>query len=189
MAKVPADKLKETFLMHRDDGLNLEQRIIQIVGEIGEDTNFDFVDSALTVLEAKSSDSIIVRINSGGGDIYEALAIVGRMRSSKCEIVTEGYGQIMSAAVLILACGDRRYISPYCISMHHESSNGHYGTTSQVKEAAAQMEKEEELWAEWMEKFTAWSKEDWLAIVKKTNYYMSAEEVVICGMADELLKA
>ena len=80
-------------------GVNFQQRIIQITGPI-EPGLFDKVDAAMTVLEEDSRKAITIRINSEGGAVYEAMAIVGRLTKSSCQIITEGYGAVWSAATL-----------------------------------------------------------------------------------------
>ena len=55
----------------------------------------------MTTLENLNRKTITIKINSYGGDVYTALAIVGRMLESKCLLQTKGYGKIMSAATII----------------------------------------------------------------------------------------
>ena len=70
----------------------------------------------------RGEKAITIRLHSEGGSVYEALAIVGRIEKCKCQIITEGYGAIMSAATLILASGDKRRISRLAWFMVHESN-------------------------------------------------------------------
>ena len=93
-----------------DQAINFKDRVITIDSDIDGEL-FAWIDAALTELESHSRKAITVRIRSEGGDVYKALAIIGRLKKSKCQIVTEGYGCIMSAATMILACGDIRRIS------------------------------------------------------------------------------
>lgn len=178
---------QERYRFHFDHGLNIEERVILITGEIGADTVFEHVDASITALERESKQPITVRIYSGGGGLYEASAIVGRLTSSVCDIYTEGYGSIMSAAVLILACGDTRRISKYATCMHHEAATHFYGKTAGLKEDIEQMEREEHQRAEWLAEFSKLSAEDWRAMGVKRDYYMTAEECLEAGIVDEII--
>jgi ATP-dependent protease ClpP protease subunit len=182
------NKLKDTddLVFMLDHGVDVKNRIIQLVGEAGSDFNFEFVDSAMTSLEARSRAGITVRIFSLGGAVYDALAIVGRLRASKCKITTEGYGGIMSAATLILASGNYRRLSEFSVFMHHESSYGVGGRHSQIKEEIQQAEREEELWAQWMARFSTKSADWWYNQGKHRNLYMTPEMVAAVGVIDEV---
>lgn len=169
-----------------DHGINFKDRIIQITGEI-ERGDFNRIDAALSEMERNSKKAITIRINSPGGEVYEALAIIGRLRASKCQIITEAYGMVMSAATIILACGDKRRMSQHTIFMHHEASYGVSGTHSDVREEIEQMEREEELWCAWMADFSSKDKAFWRKSAKKKNFYMTAQECLSVGVIEEVL--
>jgi ATP-dependent protease ClpP protease subunit len=148
---------------------------------------FDIVDAALSEMESDSRKSITVRINSLGGSVYEALAIVGRLKASKCKIVTEGYGAIMSAATLILACGAERRMSKFAWFMWHEASYGIEGRHKDIKDAVAQAEKEEDKWAEWMSQFSKKDAKYWRKIAAEKDAYFTPEELLTMKVIDEII--
>lgn len=165
--------------------VDFKNRIILISGDIDQET-FEVIEAALTEMESQSRATVTVKINSPGGEVYHALAIVGRLKESKCKIVTMGYGHIMSAATMILAAGDERMISKFSFFMHHESSYEIQGKHSEVKNEVGQMEREEQCWAQWMEEFTKKPKKFWLSTGVGKNSYFSPEELVELGVADEV---
>lgn len=166
-------------------GVNFKERIITITDEIGFPA-FDFLDAAMTEMETHSRKTITIKIHSEGGSVYEAMAIVGRMKKSKCKIITEGYGAVMSAATLILAAGDERRISEFAWFMHHEASYGAEGRHSQVKDLVAQMEKEERIWSDWMAKFSEKDAKFWYKAGENKDTYFTAQELIDLGVADEI---
>lgn len=167
-------------------GINIPARSIQLVGEIDQNT-FILIETALTLLESQSKASVTIKINSEGGSVYDALAIVGRMKSSKCKIITEGYGATMSAASLILAAGDKRRMSKFGWLMHHEASYGYEGTIQQSKHVLSQMEREEKLWAQYMEQFSSSPAAYWASQGKLgRDLYLTAEECLTLGVIDEV---
>lgn len=185
------EKLKLDFSF--DYGVDFDNRVVRMSGYIGdiledfESVTFDKVDAALTRMENDSSEPITIRLNSGGGSVYEGLAIVGRLTSSPCEIIVEAYGCCMSAATLILACGDHRRISKYTISMFHQSAYGVSGSHEEVKEQVEQQEKEEKLWAKWVAELSKKTEKFWYKTVKKKNVYLTAEKMFAYGVVDEII--
>jgi len=166
--------------------VNLRDRVITINKDIDAET-FAFVDSAITELESYNRQAITIRICSDGGDVYSALAIVGRIKTARCKIITEGYGCVMSASTLILAAGKERRASKYLFFMHHESSYGVEGRHSVIKAEVDQKEKEEKLWAKWMEELTKRQSKFWLERGKFIDEYWTAEELVEMGVVDAII--
>jgi len=165
-------------------GMDLANRTVQLVGPIDEDT-FRLVDTALTLLESQSKSSITIKINSLGGNVYDALAIIGRMQNSKCHINTEAYGACMSAASLVLAAGKKRKMSSLAWLMYHEAGYDMSGTHSQNKHYLEQAEREEQQWIETMTKLTGsqiWEEKGKCG----KDYYLSAEECKEYGVIDEI---
>ena len=169
-----------------EKSIDFAGRVIRISGAIGSEIDFEFIDAALGELERTSNDEIIIKINSHGGGVDEALAIVGRITSSPCHIVTEGYGAIMSAATLILACGDRRRMSRFAKFMHHEASYGAMGRHTSIKNEVSQMEREEHQWSQWMAEMSNEDAEFWYKKGVSTNTYFTADKCKKAGVIDEV---
>ena len=166
-------------------GVSLQSRTIQLVGEIDQE-KFQLIDKALTEMERQNQKSVTLRINSEGGSVYDALAIIGRLENSKCRIITEGYGCVMSAATLVLAAGGKRRISNRAWFMHHESSYDVEGRHSEVKQQVKQKEREEDQWAEVMALYTSKTKAFWKKNGITQDVYFTAQELVKLGVVDEL---
>jgi ATP-dependent protease ClpP protease subunit len=168
-------------------GINLQERTITLTGEIGE-PQFHIVNFALTEMERSSKKKVTIIVHSEGGSVYEALAIIGRLKaSSVSKIITRGFGQVMSAATMILACGDERQISKFAYFMHHESSYGVEGRHSSIKDVTEQVEREENDWAKWMEEFTKKSKKFWKESGCRKDAFFNAAQLVKLGVADEII--
>jgi ATP-dependent protease ClpP protease subunit len=179
--------LLEVRLKHLFEyGVDLGSRVITFSEDIDEGC-FQFIDAAMSELERNGKEDITIRLNSQGGSVYEALAMVGRIRLSKSRVITEGYGAIMSATTLLLACGDHRKISKFAWFMHHESSyQGLSGKLSEIGALAKQGEREELKWAEFMEKFTDKPKVFWKKKGVGVDVYFSPEELLEMGVVDEI---
>lgn len=180
------DKAYSYFDRYVDKGVDVRDRIVRLDGDIEDGCDFAHIDAAFTVLERLSRKAITVRLKSYGGSVHEALAIIGRFRQSKCKVIVEGYGAIMSSAVIILASGAERRVSKYACIMHHESSYGISGRHSDIKDEIAQAEREERLWAQWMAEKTNQNADFWYNHGSRKNFYMNAQECLACGVVDEI---
>lgn len=167
-------------------GVDFQNRTITLSGELVHG-HFDIVDAALTQMEAQDKSTVTIKINSPGGDTYEAMAIVGRIKTAKCHIVTEGYGHIMSAATLILASGKRRKMSKFAKFMWHEASYGVSGRHSEIKATAKEVEDEEKLWADTMAEFSEKDSKYWLKTGIHLDKHYFAQELLELGVIDEII--
>lgn len=165
-------------------GLDIDKRSFRIVGEIGQNT-FEHVDSCLNLLES-TRKPITIKINSEGGSVYDAFAIISRINASPCNITTEGYGCIMSAAGLILASGDKRRMSKIARFMYHELSTEFAGKVSMMQHELAELKREQMLWAELMQELTNKSKEYWLLRGGEKDLYLNAAEALNHGIVNEI---
>jgi len=179
------EKLRLEYLF--ESGIDLAGRTIRIIGPIG-DTTYEDVDAQLSELERISPrKAVTIRINSPGGSVYDSLAIIGRMNSSTCPIHTEGFGQVMSAATLILAAGKKRRMSKFCTFMHHKTQYMVGGDHDTIVDEVKQQEREEKLWCEWMAEMTERDAKFWYNAAKKKNYYATAKECLLLGVVDEIV--
>lgn len=165
--------------------VHLASRSISIAGEINEAT-YSKVDAALSVLESAAVAPITIKINSGGGAAEDALAIIARMRRSSCEINTEGYGRIMSAAGIILASGNKRFMAKDARFMHHSGSIRLEGNLKTIINEAKEFKKSEETWAELMGERSNKSMNFWLISGSNQDMYLSAKQCVEYGVVDEV---
>lgn len=166
-------------------GIDLVGRSIQLIEDINADT-VRYIDGALTLLENQNRQGITIKISSMGGSTYDALAVISRMRASKCKITTEAHGYVMSAATMILAAGHKRRISELATFMWHEASYEVGGKHSDMKVWIEQAEAEEKRWATFMARFTAKSREWWLEQAKHTDKYFMPDQLIELGVVDEI---
>lgn len=116
------------------------------------------------------------------------LGIIGRITSSKCHVITRGFGKIMSAATLILASGDERLMDENAWLMMHEMSDKIKGKMSDIGvEYRHSLQLEAQMYAMY-EKF---SKEKTKAATFKKlcvgkDHYISAEDTLKLGLVDRI---
>lgn len=77
---------------------------------------------------------IRVYIMSYGGDLYQAYAALSTMIASQTPVYTINMGVAMSAGVLLLLAGHKRFAMKYSTAMIHQGSGGAQGTFSEMEE-------------------------------------------------------
>jgi len=104
------------------------------------DIDQDSINSAIKWIlyenfEAKEKKILTLYVNSAGGDLYQAFALIDIMRSSKHSIRTIGIGSVMSAAFLIFASGTKgqRYATKNASFMCHQFSESTEGKYHDIK--------------------------------------------------------
>lgn len=96
------------------------ERRLAIVGEISPSTVLGFFE-VFEQLDA-TKGPITIRIMSEGGEAPSGFAIYDRIKESKNKIITEGYGNVMSMAVLLFEAGHVRKLSPSTRLMLHNAA-------------------------------------------------------------------
>ena len=130
-------------------------------------------------------------VNSTGGDLYQAFALIDIMQSSKHSVRTIAIGSIMSAAFLIFTSGTKgeRYLAANTGIMCHQFAGG--GGDAKFHDLKAEM-KENELLNQKMVNILKEATGLTPSRIKSkllpaSDVYMSAQEALDLGIADQLL--
>lgn len=137
-------------------------------------------------------DEIIVYINSSGGDIYNGLAILNSMMSSKIPIRTRVCGMACSAALPIAACGTkgRRECYSNSIYMYHDVQVGLETVMSktQMIQYSDSLDKVTRCEHDILKRITNFTDDDINRIERSGHeVYFSIDEVLKYGIADKVL--
>ena len=173
-----------------------EGRSIMFVGEVTEEKAADLI-SALLVLsqtkdeEAERADDIKLYVNTYGGSADEMFAIYDVMNFCKqhCDIQTIGLGKVMSAGTLLLASGTKgkRYLGSHARVMLHGVNGGHVGELHNLQNEMEQMSSLQESYIQAMSNETSMTKRQIQTLInRKVNVYLSSEEAIEKGLADEV---
>jgi len=183
-------KLEEFTADERINVKLLDNHVHFLVGEIEEENvnncirwityeNLDFKEKTLTLY-----------INSTGGDLYQALALIDIMKSSNHPIRVVGIGAVMSAAFLIFASGTKgeRAAASNTSFMCHQFSSGieakYHDIKAEMKENESLNTKMVNILKEATGLPTAKVK---AKLLPASDVYLSADEVVDLGVADYIL--
>jgi ATP-dependent Clp protease protease subunit len=162
-----------------------------LVGEIEEEN----INNCIKWLVYENLDVhrpkiLTLYINSTGGDLYQAFALIDIIGRSNHTVRTIGIGSIMSAAFLIFASGSKgeRYIAPNTGIMCHQFTEGidakYHDIKAQMKESEYCNQRMLEILkqASGMAPSRIKSK-----LLPASDVYLTANELVDLGLADQVL--
>jgi ATP-dependent Clp protease protease subunit len=174
------DKIESAFL---------ENHIHFINGDINEDS----VGKAIRWIifeNTKGNEPLTLYINSDGGNLPDAFALIDVMRMSKVPIRTIGIGSICSSAFLIFAAGTKghRLIGQNTTVMCHqftESSEGKFhDLKTKLKENQRMNDRMVSLLVECSNLI---EREVKTKLLPPSDVWLSADELVELGIADSIL--
>ncbi|WHP18829.1 head maturation protease, ClpP-related [Cellulomonas sp. ES6] len=137
------------------------------------------------VLDALSDSvtQIILRVNSPGGEVTEAVAILNMLRAHKASVTAVVDGLAASAASVITAGCDEAVMSPGTQMMIHSPSTIVWGNAAEMRKAADTLDSFE---AAITEIYTGKAgAKDWAALLAEETW-LTAAEAVDLGLADRV---
>ena len=174
------DKVESAFL---------ENHIHFINGDINEESVGKTI-RWIIFENTKGNDPLTLYINSDGGNLPDAFALIDVMRMSKVPIRTIGIGSVCSSAFLIFAAGTKghRLIGQNTTIMCHqftESSEGKFhDLKTKIKENQRMNDRMNSLLVECSNLI---EKEVKTKLLPPSDVWLSANELVELGIADSIL--
>ena len=131
-------------------------------------------------------------VSTWGGSAADMFSIYDAMRMVRddCEVKTLGLGKVMSAGVLLLAAGTKgqRRIGQNCRVMLHGVTSGQHGNLSDLENEMAEAKWIQDRLVACLLKETKMTKKYIKSLLaKRMNVYLTAEEAVELGIADEIV--
>jgi ATP-dependent Clp endopeptidase proteolytic subunit ClpP len=184
-------------------------RSVALFGDVHEENAGEVIYAMLALREQgrfeeevkgkKGKSSVVTKydpfefyLSTHGGSASDMFAIYDVMRQVKkdCDISTIGIGKVMSAGVLLLAAGTKgkRKIGKHCRVMIHSVLGGNEGPLFNLENELDQVRWVQEKYVEALiaeSKMTSGTMKKLLE--KHVNIYLSAEEAVKYGIADEVI--
>ena len=188
----PVKKIDDFNAQDRINNKLLDSGVHFLLGEI-EDTNISEAIKWIVYenLDKKQEKILTLYINSSGGDLYQAFALIDVMRVSTHKIRTIGMGNIMSAAFLIFASGadGERYIAPNTGIMCHQFTDG---VDAKYHDIKAQMKESDYCNTRMVNILKAATGLDTRSVKTKllpaSDVYLTADELLELGVADHIFQ-
>ena len=114
-----------------------------ITGEIDGDKVESAIKWIVSANKQEEAKTLTLHLNSEGGALADAFALIDWIQSSKIPVATLGAGSIMSAAFLIFASGAKggRGIAKNTSIMGHQFSHEYTGKYHDVKSYTSELER------------------------------------------------
>ena len=185
-------KLEDFSAEERINVKLLENHTHFLVGDIEEENVHDCIKWITYENLDSKEKTLTLYINSTGGDLYQAFALIDVIQSSVHPIRIIGIGAVMSAAFMIFASGTKgeRYAAPNTSFMCHQFTSG---VDAKYHDIKAEMKENESLnlrMINILKDATGLAPHKIKAkLLPASDVYLTAEETVELGVADYVLGA
>lgn len=164
-----------------EHNIDFKRRSIYLTGDV-DDSMYETVTKGLHLLLDQGTSPIMIYLNTGGGDLYNGLAIYNLIKNCPAPVDVCCIGAAFSAGSVILQAGRTRYIT------HGSYVMVHYGTESNDSAAVAHHHKAMSQKMKEIYKTNAKvSKRTINGWFTKDTYY-EAEKAKSVGLVDEVVK-
>ena len=202
------DKPQVIFLSNEGSDDDPKIRKAMLYGDIDESSAKDIIATMILLADTAESQELsdpsdpeseivsVVRpfeivVSTGGGNADDMMSIYDMMRMIRedVDIVTTGIGKVMSAGTLLLAAGtkSKRRIGKNCRVMIHAVTGGSIGPMHELTNEFKEIKKIQESYIQCLANETDMTVAQIKKYLKqKTNVYLTAEDAVELGLADEI---
>lgn len=163
-----------------------------LTGDIDEES----IDKAMRWLiyenmDTSNSEKILtLYINSTGGSLTDAFGLIDVIKNSNYIVRTIGVGNVMSAAFLIFAAGDKgeRYIAKNASIMCHQFTESIDEKYHDIKAALKETENCNKRMVDFLTEATGLAPSRVKAkLLPPSDVYLTAQELIDYGVADHIL--
>ena len=168
----------------------LKDRIVMLTEDVNEVTASLVVAQMLFLESEDHEKEILFYINSPGGLVTAGMAIHDTMQFIKCDVRTVVMGQAASMGSLLAQAGaaGKRMILPNSRVMIHQPSGGYSGQATDMEIHVQEILKmKKNLTQIYVDNNSKGKTFDELAAAMERDNFMSAQEAVDFGLADEIV--
>jgi ATP-dependent Clp protease protease subunit len=180
--------MRQWFTMKAADDKSAE---IVIYDEIGKSFWNEEAVSAKSFLDDLNAlgdvDTITLRINSPGGDIFDGVAIHNAIKNHKAKVTAHVDGIAASAASYIAMAADRIVMPANAFMLIHGASGFVFGNADDMRETAADLDRvDKSITATYVARSKSTTAK--IKAIMKEDRLMDAAEAKDLGLADEVTK-
>lgn len=151
----------------------------------------EYAIKGLISLDGASDKNIYVVVNTPGGWVSQGMAIYDAIRECRSKVVGKVYGEAYSMGSVILQACDERVMMPNASLMIHNGSGCASGSIDDIDSLVKFTRKYdkicEDIYLEKIREIKPRFTREQLKKLLRIDTYMTAEEAVNIGLADEIL--
>ena len=164
----------------------------KILNQSGESTEillYSLIEGGVTAsqlvktLQASPSDNITLRINSDGGEVFDAIAIYNYLKDKHATVIIDG--MCASSASIVAMAGERIIMKRGTMFMIHNPVTVAIGESEDLKNAAEMLEKVTLLIEDIYQKRTGLPHEELVGMMTAQTW-LTPEEALGYGFCDEI---
>lgn len=144
-------------------------------------------DDFIRDVQAVHADNLTVRLNSKGGDVFEALAMHAFLAGYPGTVTAIIDSVAASAASFLIAGADKIQIQRNASVMVHDASLGAFGNAADLRAAADLLDMASDNIADIYSQRSDSTAEEWRTVMQSGDRWYNAEQAVEAGLADEVL--
>lgn len=161
------------------------------------DENYDLIELSKIIIQMNMAEKdidkkdlkpIYLWVFSYGGSLDQAYSFIDLCMSSRIPIITINMGVAMSAGLLILLAGHKRYGFKHSQAMIHSGSAGFSGTAEQIEQAQKSYKKQLEQMKQYIISRTKIT-ENLFEENRTKDWYLSDEEQVSYGVVNKIIES
>lgn len=167
----------------------LRNHIHFINGDIDEFNTLNAIKWITYENTLSENNDLLLFINSNGGNLHDAFALIEVMRKSNKDIKTIGLGSICSAAFLIFASGTKgkRYIGKYTSIMCHQFTDAYSGKYHDIKATVKENDLSNQKMISLLKECTGLdSRTIKNKLLPPTDVWFTSEEIIELKVADHI---
>lgn len=163
-----------------------DKHILTLSGTIADFVFFEDTISAKAVKNALDDvdKDIVIRLNSGGGDVFEGVEIYNYLKSLSNHVTVEVTSLAASAASLVAMAGDNIIIRTGANMMIHEASTMAFGNKSDIQKTLNALTAIDTSIVDIYQERTGLDKDEIVNLIANETWF-TADEAVKKGFADE----
>lgn len=163
-----------------------DKHILTLSGTIADFAFFEDTISAKAVKNALDDvdKDIVIRLNSGGGDVFEGIEIYNYLKSLSNHVTIEVTSLAASAASLVAMAGDNIIIRTGANMMIHEASTMAFGNKSDIQKTLNALTAIDTSIVDIYQDRTGLDKDEIVNLIANETW-LTADEAIKKGFADE----
>lgn len=162
-----------------------DRATVYLHGVIGDEWDGNDSASFVRSLAAVNAKSIDLRINSGGGLVFDGIAIYSALLEHPAKVTTYVDGIAASAASFIAMAGDEVVVQKPAKMMIHDAAGLTLGNARDMREMADLLDELSDTIAGIYADRSGTKVSDWRAAMLAETWY-SAQQAVAAGLADRV---